>query len=290
LDIVITDSMTTGLTFNNDIKVYASIAGGAETEVTSSATTWTQAATPPAGATFQVTLDDAYIATLNTNDKVFIRFSATVNNAAVTEAKETNTSTLTYSNQSSTDTVDAYNYKFQLDKVDSSYNDLLGAQFELYRGSVADANKIWFTLGAPEGGVPVLIVAGQGATAPVTGAFSTIALTDDSTVTNYLNSTKVIIKGLDKEAYVLHETEAPAGYNPADDQTVAAATLVDTTSGTITDTTGIDSDAAVANVVNQTGTELPSTGGMGTKILYAIGAVLVIGAVVILVTKKRAEA
>ena len=40
-------------------------------------------------------------------------------------------------------------------------------------------------------------------------------------------------------------------------------------------------------ILNQSGTELPSTGGMGTTIFYVLGSVLVLGAVVLLVTKKR---
>ena len=42
-----------------------------------------------------------------------------------------------------------------------------------------------------------------------------------------------------------------------------------------------------ATVENQAGTLLPSTGGMGTTIFYVLGAVLVVGAGVLLVTKKR---
>jgi len=43
-------------------------------------------------------------------------------------------------------------------------------------------------------------------------------------------------------------------------------------------------------VVNQSGTELPSTGGIGTTIFYVVGAILVIGAGVVLITKRRMEA
>ena len=43
-------------------------------------------------------------------------------------------------------------------------------------------------------------------------------------------------------------------------------------------------------VVNMTGTELPSTGGMGTSIFYAAGSILVIAAVVVLITRKRMSA
>ena len=44
------------------------------------------------------------------------------------------------------------------------------------------------------------------------------------------------------------------------------------------------------NVMNQAGTQLPTTGGMGTTIFYVLGSVLVFGAVVLLVTKKRMSA
>ena len=42
-------------------------------------------------------------------------------------------------------------------------------------------------------------------------------------------------------------------------------------------------------IVNKKGTELPSTGGMGTTLFYVIGGGLMVAAVVLLVTKKRME-
>ena len=44
------------------------------------------------------------------------------------------------------------------------------------------------------------------------------------------------------------------------------------------------------NIVNQSGVELPSTGGIGTTIFYVVGAILVIGAGVVLITKRRMDA
>ena len=52
-------------------------------------------------------------------------------------------------------------------------------------------------------------------------------------------------------------------------------------------TVDISEGSATTDVVNLSGTELPSTGGMGTTILYVVGAILVIGAGILLVTKKR---
>ena len=43
-------------------------------------------------------------------------------------------------------------------------------------------------------------------------------------------------------------------------------------------------------IVNTKGVELPSTGGMGTTLFYIIGAVLVLGAGILLVTRRRMSA
>jgi LPXTG-motif cell wall-anchored protein len=40
-------------------------------------------------------------------------------------------------------------------------------------------------------------------------------------------------------------------------------------------------------VVNKAGTELPSTGGIGTTIFYVVGGLLVIGAAVILIARRK---
>ena len=49
----------------------------------------------------------------------------------------------------------------------------------------------------------------------------------------------------------------------------------------------ISTGVVSANIENQAGAQLPSTGGIGTTIFYVLGSVLVIGAAVLLVTKKR---
>ncbi len=42
-----------------------------------------------------------------------------------------------------------------------------------------------------------------------------------------------------------------------------------------------------ATVINKSGATLPSTGGIGTTIFYVVGGVLMVGAFVLLITKKR---
>ena len=79
------------------------------------------------------------------------------------------------------------------------------------------------------------------------------------------------IVGLAAGTYYLEETEAPAGYNLL----TAPQEVV------ITDTD------ATAQIGNNTGTVLPSTGGIGTTMFYVIGGIMVLAAVVLLVTKRR---
>ena len=66
-----------------------------------------------------------------------------------------------------------------------------------------------------------------------------------------------------------------------EDQEVQIAASENTANYTMTQT------ALTTKVNNQSGSELPSTGGMGTTIFYVAGSILLIGAAVLLITKKR---
>ena len=96
---------------------------------------------------------------------------------------------------------------------------------------------------------------------------------EDKIVTN---GNTVTVNGLDlDDTYYLVETKAPTGYNILNDHIEVKA------SG---ETTKV---FAHQNVANNKGAVLPSTGGIGTTIFYAIGSVLVVGAGVLLISKKR---
>ena len=110
------------------------------------------------------------------------------------------------------------------------------------------------------------------------------------------NMTQFTWKGLDDGDYKLVETTTPSGYNtiPDIEFTITATHDVSSDNPTLTSLNGGDKFTGVistgvvsANIENQSGAQLPSTGGMGTTIFYVLGSVLVIGAVVLLVTKKR---
>ena len=52
-------------------------------------------------------------------------------------------------------------------------------------------------------------------------------------------------------------------------------------------TINLNEGSITSNIVNKSGATLPETGGMGTTLFYVIGAVLVLGAGVTLVARKR---
>lgn len=86
----------------------------------------------------------------------------------------------------------------------------------------------------------------------------------------------------DDATYELIETAAPAGYNLL----TAPVSVKVEKGGTGT--------AAIVNktepVANWAGAVLPSTGGIGTTIFYVVGGIMVLGAGVLLITKKRMSA
>ena len=150
-------------------------------------------------------------------------------------------------------------------------------------------------------------------------------LTDDNSTELEVGADgKLYIIGIDNKTddedsamikFQAFETKAPDGYNQKMDATELSAQVLSKevikksgwrkydTKGNIieeaeTETTDFtqvtknlsELDAGAVTVVNQQGQELPSTGGIGTTIFYVVGAILVIGAGVILITRRRMDA
>lgn len=95
---------------------------------------------------------------------------------------------------------------------------------------------------------------------------------------------KASINGLKDGSYELYEIEAPKGYNPLKDPVNITINGKDS-SGTI----HVDNLTVSLNIGNSKGALLPSTGGIGTTIFYVLGGILVLGAAVVLVVRRRTE-
>ena len=101
------------------------------------------------------------------------------------------------------------------------------------------------------------------------------------------------VKGLDAGTYYLKETTTPAGYHTCGVTTVTikanhTGKNVDLTGSTINGTTLSTSNLSTT-IINNSGTVLPSTGGIGTTIFYVVGGGLMVAAAILLITKKRME-
>lgn len=227
---------------------------------------WTETA-GATGETFAVEFDNEYMASLTAGDKLYVVYKATVTSDALQDDPAHNTASLSYGNEDGTNStpvidVVVYNAKFTIVKTDGDGAALEGAGFVLSRVNdstteyykIADSVVSWVT--SIDDATEVITAKGSG---------------DEATAE---------FTGLANGTYTLIENTVPKGYNKAADFEFTVVEHDYTAENLKQD----------ATVVNQQGTELPSTGGIGTTIFYVIGAILVIGAGVVLVTRRRMHA
>ena len=226
---------------------------------------------------------------------ITITYNATVNeNAKIGEAGNPNKMHIEFSNnpngegtgKTADDTVIVFTYKTVINKVDGESQPLAGAEFTLEK-FVANAE-------------------GQDTYKDVQGIWEPqeVVKTGDGDTTFTFN-------GLDDGEYRLTETKTPAGYNSIEPIyfTVTAThdaeaadpklTKLEVTGITNAEGQPITGEGAIifsynlaagqmsTDIVNESGTLLPETGGMGTTVFYIVGAVLVAGAVVLFVARAR---
>lgn len=257
----VTDTMSEGLTFNKDVKVTI---GG--TAVTDAAITYN---------------DNGFVASINMMNyqdhidaPVVITYTATVNENAIQRDKETNTATLKYSN----DPADKTSFGESHDEVNVfSFNIVINKYAAGNESTKLEGAK--FVLKNAEGKYYNCDTATKAVTWVDNKADTTEVTTDVNGVARF--------DGLQAGTYKLEETAAPAGYN----QLTKDITIVLNKDGSATidgfaSAPGAD-HSLTAGVANSTGTMLPETGGIGTVIFVALGALAVICAGVFLVTNKR---
>lgn len=273
------DKEETGLTFNPEsVKVYvgdAEIKTGFEVENS-----------PTDGCSFEVVFSNLKdIAAVQAGSKIRVEYTATLNDKAVIgDNGNLNRAKLQYSNnprnveskgETVWDNVVVFTYQVVVNK---------------YANSVEENNKL------------------PGAEFTLTKKLKD-GTTKDIAVAKSQDGKQFTFKGLDDGEYTLTETVTPEGYNTIDpitfkvsanhaitwDGTGDRNTLLESLTGnpvtgkiTFAKNANVNG-SLVTDIINKSGTTLPSTGGMGTTVFYVVGGGLMAVAVVLLVTKKRME-
>ena len=271
---VLHDTMNDGLTFNSSVEV-RKVGDTTPLSATNNYELVTNAVTMSDNCTFHIKFTESFCNSITTDTEIIITYSATLNDKAVIAGSgNTNETWLKYGDNSETnhDTTTTKTYEipvFKYTNKGGSDIPLAGATFKLTRDNSSTAEAIKFVKKAS-----------------TTDDVYQVTMNDDSnTVTTITtqSSGKFTIEGLDAGRYYLTETQQPAGYNKLKDPLVI---VIDDENGAIK----VDSKPTAVTevkVLNQTGSILPSTGGMGTTLFYIFGAILVIGSGVVLITKKR---
>lgn len=323
--ITVTDKMSAGLTFSasdSDITLksgenktsfgttlakgtYSAASGSTSEDI--SGGEWDASETSASGFVVKIKPTEA------TKGKyVQITFQATVNeNAIISDTTKQNDVTLTYSNYS------------QSDRVNYETNATGAVKFDGDLAEKKDGNTLGYKEGKSESDGDYLLAGAEFKLQKKVGASGTwtdVTVSVDSNGHYYPDASgtavitssstegvkgQIIIRGLDAHTrsdegsdtitYQLVETKAPAsGYNMMTEPAPLTLTKddkakVSINSGSDTDTTYLTA-ASVVKIENNKGSLLPSTGGIGTTIFYVIGSILVIGAGVLLVVKKRMSA
>ena len=297
----ICDTMSAGLTSNVKVSSDVTIKVNDNRDKVLDANYYTVNAN---GNTFTIDVDILKAVADNvitTNDKLYAYYTGVLNeNAKVyDEGKQDNAAHLEYSNNPNDDgkgkspdkKVYDWTFKMGINKVDKSNTALTGAKFVLSKSGTIKVTD----LACDDNGVPTVTTGLIGLVKTVDGAYR-IALSGETDIVYAIEAGNPVIKGLDDSVnYYLYETKSPAGYNLLSEPVSFRIAAEYNTDGsalsagnpTVTIGNGEPSTTLSTNVVNQSGAELPSTGGMGTTLFYVLGAVLVVGAGVLLITKKR---
>ena len=221
-----------------------------------------------------------YSGSLNVNDEVEISYKAKLNkdpdigfSGQFTENK--NTAWLAYGDGKKSDDANTNVYTYQIPVLKytntiTGKQGLSDAKFTLSTDEQGK-NKISFVKMPSENGYDVYRKAEEG---------------EQNTVTVITTNTNGKFKFVGvNQKYYLTETEAPKGYNKLKDSIEIQASEMNMVlvNGTMINTENVE-------VVNNSGSLLPSTGGMGTTLIYLVGGALVLGSGFVLANKKRAKA
>lgn len=265
---VLHDKMDAGLTFDGTVvKVQKN---GTDVGLTN----YTLNIATTDGCTFELVFKQEFCNTLKANDTITVEYSATLNKQAkVGRSGNTNKTWLMYGEnpgiKSNEDSTTTFTYKIPVFKYTGSDQGLAGTKFQL--------NRVEGTTGTL---IKVVKTSEENATEEIYRVATTTEQSTALDTVTTIASGKFTIEGLDAGTYELKETQQPAGYNILS----APVTIVIQEDGKIIYKS---SEVSMVKVENKSGSLLPSTGGRGTTLFYILGAILVVGSGVVLITKKR---
>ncbi len=262
---VLHDSMTDGLTYNGDVAIEGLTAGTDYTVATGSAD----------GCDFEIIFDESYLNTITAETQITVTYSATINDAAVINGANQNETYLEYGdgNTTETSTTNTYTYSFEIYKNNGT-DRLADAHFTLYTDSALTSAVSLYMVSDTEYRVATAdeITVGTNITTDI------VTVTDDN----------ITVEGLDATTYYLKETAAPSGYTQLT-SAVTVQILRGRTWGTYSVNGAAEATPTVVDILNSTGSLLPSTGGIGTTIFYIVGGLLILAAVAYFIFKRKAS-
>lgn len=208
--------------------------------------------------TFVIEFNDEFILKQPKNTNIDVYYTATLNKDAIIEGDGNKNETfLKYGNNITTDKKKTitYTYAFEIIKTNKEGVELTGAEFILLDKL---GNEIKVILKDEE--------------------TKTYRIATGNEIGVNIKAGKATIEGLDKDSYKLKEVVSPEGYNKL--TSPVEFSVNGKTNDTIIERTRV-------NVINYTGSELPETGGIGTKLFITSGLSLVLICGLVLVTKLR---
>ena len=254
------------------------------------------------GATFEIEFKADYLKTIE-GKYIVVTYQATITDEA-TWAKDKDEKVLEYilleneayvkygdngDKQTQPSKTEDKLFKFDLVKTDGEKKLLDGAEFVLYAASSVEVDATSNKATLKEDATAISLAYNQATkTYRVVDSNGATSIPDGYTVDN-VDSTKITVNGVVtieglKGTYYLKETKAPAGYNLLTDLKEINVTANNSATYDL-DAKTYEKDGV--QVINQAGGLLPSTGGIGTTIFYVVGGILVVGAAILLVTRKR---
>ena len=293
------DTLSNGLTYNGDAVVKID---GAKIDIDG-----TKVTVESTGKSLKVIFNDIKeVASVTKDSIVTVDYTATLNsNAVIGLDGNPNEVKLIFSNnpnmtgdgtgkpgdtgETPIDKVIVFTYELDVEKVDGTDNTkkLADAEFVLKRKAGENTEYAVVT----NGKLAKWVDSSAKATKLITGVDGLVK-----------------VAGLDDGTYYLEETKAPSTYNKLSKDVeivISAKTVnnqnwggtasnallkIDVTANDETSDGNVNNGSVEVTVENNQGSTLPSTGGMGTTIFYVVGSILVLGAAILLITKKRMSA